>query len=105
MPPVGFEPKISAGERQVVVCDLETSRMGAPYIYDVSHLRVNQTRTVTLCEHFLTCVSQSRINNNFRKTREDYGKTKLQLLRANIAIKEKEIWAELTLRCFILVMR
>jgi len=24
----------------VVVCDLETSRMGAPYIYD-SHLRVN----------------------------------------------------------------
>jgi len=25
----------------VVVCDLETSRMGAPYIYDVSRLRVN----------------------------------------------------------------
>jgi len=25
----------------VVVCDLETSRMGAPYTYDVSHLRVN----------------------------------------------------------------
>ena len=24
----------------VVVCDLETSRMGAPYIYDISHLRV-----------------------------------------------------------------
>ena len=24
----------------VVVCDLETSRMGAPYIYDVSHLGV-----------------------------------------------------------------
>jgi len=23
------------------VCDLETSRMGAPYIYDVSRLRVN----------------------------------------------------------------
>ena len=52
MPPVGFEPTISAGERPVglcdelitrpeesyrlccvVVCDLETSRMGAPYIY------------------------------------------------------------------------
>ena len=81
MPPVGFEPKISAGERPqaarllrswvccecrvlsgrglcdelitrpeesyrlccVVVCDLETSRMGAPYIYDISHLRVNST--------------------------------------------------------------
>jgi len=25
----------------VVVYDLETSRMGAPYIYDISHLRVN----------------------------------------------------------------
>jgi len=25
----------------VVVCDLETSRMGATYIYDISHLRVN----------------------------------------------------------------
>jgi hypothetical protein len=25
----------------VVVCDLETSRIGAPYIHDISHLRVN----------------------------------------------------------------
>jgi len=25
----------------VVVCDLETSRMGAPYIYGISRLRVN----------------------------------------------------------------
>ena len=25
----------------VVVCDLETSRMGDPYIYDISRLRVN----------------------------------------------------------------
>jgi len=25
----------------VVMCDLEASRMGAPYIYDISHLRVN----------------------------------------------------------------
>ena len=89
MPPVGFEPKISAGERPqaahllrswvqipqgawifvccecrvlsgrglcdelitrpeesyrlccIVVCDLETSRIGAPYIYDISSLRVN----------------------------------------------------------------
>ena len=24
----------------VVVCDLETSRMGAPYMYDISNLRV-----------------------------------------------------------------
>jgi len=27
---------------RVVVCDLETSRMGAPYIYDIIRLRVNQ---------------------------------------------------------------
>jgi len=26
----------------VFVCDLETSRMGAPYIYDISHLRVKK---------------------------------------------------------------
>ena len=26
----------------VVVCDLETSGMGAPYIYDISRLRVNE---------------------------------------------------------------
>jgi len=25
----------------VVVCDLETSRIGAPYVYDISSLRVN----------------------------------------------------------------
>jgi len=28
----------------VVVCDLESSRMGAPYIYDISRLRVKATR-------------------------------------------------------------
>jgi len=27
------------------VCDLETSRMGAPYIYDISHLRVKYVWT------------------------------------------------------------
>ena len=98
MPPVGFEPTISAGERPqaahllrswvqtppvawifvcwecrvlsgrglcdelitrpeesyrlccVVVCDLETSRMGAPciYIYDISDLRVNDLTLILL---------------------------------------------------------
>ena len=28
----------------VVVCDLETSRIGAPYIYDISSLSVNQLK-------------------------------------------------------------
>ena len=94
MPPVGFEPTISAGERPaaarlltswvrippgawifvccecrvlsgrglcdelftrpeesyrlwcVVVCDLETSRIGAPYIYDISSLRVKEQPAV-----------------------------------------------------------
>ena len=92
MPPVGFEPTISAGERPVaahllrswvriplgawifvccncrvlsgrglcdelitrpeesyrlccVVCDLETSRIGAPCIYDISNLRVKTVPT------------------------------------------------------------
>jgi len=31
----------------VVVCDLETSRMGAPYIYDISTLRVNDLDLLT----------------------------------------------------------
>jgi len=34
-------PEESYGLCCVVVCDLETSRMGAPYMYDISHLRVN----------------------------------------------------------------
>jgi len=50
MPPVGFEPTISAGDElitrpeesyrlwRVVVCDLETSRIGAPYIYIYIHI-------------------------------------------------------------------
>ena len=32
----------------VVVCDLETSRMGAPYIYDNSSLRVNDLTLILL---------------------------------------------------------
>jgi len=37
------------------VCDLETSRMGAPYIYDISRLRVNWR------EKCIPCFSQSNI--------------------------------------------
>ena len=32
----------------VVVCDLETSRMGAPYIYDISRLRVNLVSSIRM---------------------------------------------------------
>jgi hypothetical protein len=91
MPPVGFEPRISVGERPteilgsnptvawifvccecrvlsgrglcdelitrpeesyrlccVVVCDLETSRIGAPYVYDITSLRVNDLTLILL---------------------------------------------------------
>jgi len=32
------------------VCDLETSRMGAPYIYDISHLRVKAVSRIQVTE-------------------------------------------------------
>jgi hypothetical protein len=32
----------------VVVCDLETSRIGAPYIYDIRSLRVNDVTLILL---------------------------------------------------------
>ena len=32
----------------VVVCDLETPRMGAPYIYDISRLKVNNLTLILL---------------------------------------------------------
>ena len=32
----------------VVVCDLETSRMVAPYIYDISSLKVNNLTLIML---------------------------------------------------------
>jgi hypothetical protein len=96
MPPVGFEPTITAGERPqaahllrswlrippgawifvccecrvlsgrglcdelitrpeesyrlccVIVCDLETSRIGVPYIYDIRSLRVNDLTLILL---------------------------------------------------------
>ena len=36
----------------VVVCDLETSRMGAPYIYDISRVRVKSQRLPRLLRKF-----------------------------------------------------
>jgi len=40
----------------VIVCDLETSRMGAPYIYDISRLRIKpelyiKTQSVPRSKH------------------------------------------------------
>ena len=45
----------------VIVCDLETSRMGAPYIYiyDISSLRVNQN-----IRSFLSLLIRKSINKH-----------------------------------------
>jgi len=58
MPPVGFEPKISAGERPVLrrcVWSRNIKNRRSIYIYDISSLRVNQ---------LLYCVSL-KIYNKF----------------------------------------
>jgi len=44
----------------VVVCDLETSRIGAPYIYDISSLRVN-----SYCFFMATIVTLTRLSIMF----------------------------------------
>ena len=43
----------------VVVCDLETSRMGAAYIYDISHLRVKFGECMLL--YMMSRVYMSRV--------------------------------------------
>ena len=39
----------------VVVCDLETSRICAPYIYDISSLRVKNMKVPTVLSIYLHC--------------------------------------------------
>ena len=41
-------PEESYRLRCVVVCDLETSRMGAPYVYDISRLKVTNLTLILL---------------------------------------------------------
>ena len=78
MPPVGFEPTISAGEQPqaahllwcVIVCDLETSRIGASYIYDISTLRV-KVLSLTL---FGVTEENDRSGNGTVSLRSEYRK-------------------------------
>jgi len=52
----------------VVVCDLETSRMGAPYIYDISHLRVNNVSYGALMlRNFLKMIKVDRNTSEFSR--------------------------------------
>jgi len=49
----------------VVVCDLETSRKGAPYIYDISNLRVKQQDFITRihkCHGFLQPACDGKVD-------------------------------------------
>ena len=49
----------------VVVCDIETSRIGAPYIYDISNLRVNLLRLFLSVDIIASLVSFGlNINTN-----------------------------------------
>ena len=50
----------------VVVCDLETSRMGAPYIYDISRLRVKHTQEINIY-----AISEIRTRNSSNGTAAD----------------------------------
>ena len=47
----------------VVVCNLETSRIGAPYIHDISSLRVNDAHLIWWCIIVLFCSLKVLINH------------------------------------------
>ena len=46
---------------RVVVYDLKTSRIGAPYIYDISNLRVNGILKIKLCKLTTKLISKCLI--------------------------------------------
>jgi len=59
----------------VVVCDLETSRMGAPYIYDICRLRVNTVKILNFSSIDLCYVrNKVRILFNQYKDQDNDGK-------------------------------
>ena len=50
----------------VVVCDLETSRICAPYIYDISSLRVNDLKSL-ICIQMDAAVSTLNVKSSVRR--------------------------------------
>jgi len=64
------------------VCDLETSRMGAPYIYDISRLRVKWTRPFRrkTKSGFCACITLFQTQSTIRNTKI-YGVSYVKLLR------------------------
>ena len=59
-------PEESYRLRCVVVCDLETSRMGAPYIYDISSLRVNSHSVASICYLYMWISFSVRLKYNYQ---------------------------------------
>ena len=51
----------------VVLCDLETSRIGAPYIYDISNLSVKKG----CFKNNINLIDKTFMNSNFKKYREE----------------------------------
>jgi hypothetical protein len=62
------------------VCDLETSRMGAPYIYDISRLRVKMVLFLRIFTSQPVKVTECFITHLFAKTNRNLCGCK-QLLR------------------------
>jgi len=81
----------------VVVCDLETSRISAPYIYDISSLRVNIyagrcRRSHTRCQQ--KCINKSEQNSS------NFMSESLSSLKQN-----NNVWRKLKKGCLYLGIR
>jgi hypothetical protein len=48
------------------VCDLETSRIGAPYIYDISNLRVKVAENIIITELLANIFSARPLHNKLK---------------------------------------
>ena len=66
----------------VVVCDLETSRICAPYIYDISSLRVKEGRTLQYrnCSTLNTSWIPNLLSYSTRLGRQNVNTRKKQLI-------------------------
>ena len=89
----------------VVVCDLETSGIGAPYIYDISNLRVN-VEELTEVPYELSKLIQSFGDSNlspvgYRNVATRFGRSHVGvvelLLKQTVAASERNIIILLTL--------
>ena len=55
----------------IIVCDLETSRIGAPYVYDISSLRVNDLTLILLTWRIWTPNNASKWQMGFNSAFKD----------------------------------